>query len=85
MSGYVFRSLALRLSRSIVNQRVSPYPVRVNVLVGWTKCSVGRKLIADVDNKLAWQTDSYRTSHVGKGRVLSYDATYVRRHTQLVW
>ena len=35
MSGYVFRSLALRLSRSIVNQRVSPYPVRVNVLVGW--------------------------------------------------
>lgn len=54
MSGYVFRSLALRLSRSIVNRRVSPYPVRVNVLVGWTKCSVGRKLIADVDNKLAW-------------------------------
>lgn len=54
MSGYVFRSLILRLSRSIVNQYISSYPVRINVLVGWTKRSVSRKLIADVDNKLAW-------------------------------
>ena len=54
MSGYVFRSLALRLSRSIVNQRVSPYPVRVNVLVGWIRRSVSRRTIADVYNKLAW-------------------------------
>ena len=53
MSGYVFRSLALRLSRSIVNQHISSYPVRVSVLVGWTRRSVSWRTIADVDNKLA--------------------------------
>ena len=48
------RPLALRLSRAIANQYISSYPVRINVLVGWMKRSLSRKIIADVDTKLAW-------------------------------
>ncbi|MGI9262426.1 MAG: hypothetical protein ACR2QR_10350 [Woeseiaceae bacterium] len=48
------REDVLRLSRAIAIQYISSYPTRINVLVGWIKLLLSKKMIADVDAKLAW-------------------------------
>jgi len=48
------REHVLRLSRAIAIQYISSYPTRINFLVGRIKLLLSRRIITDVDAKLAW-------------------------------